>query len=87
MNFDLMEYVAGPLQNIYMVIIGLKVIINIIFAAAVARDAGLFEKRGVTPSLVGGITWAFSTLIGGIFVAAIYWFIHHSTLTRADYQE
>ena len=87
MTFDLMQFVAEPLQNIYILVIGLKVIINLIFATAVARDSGFFEKHGSSTSLVSGLTWAFATLIGGIFIAAIYWFIHHSTLTRADYQE
>ena len=82
-----MQYVATPLQNVYLVVIGLKVIINMFFAAAVAKDAGQFVKRGAGTSLVSGVTWAFATLIGGVFIAAIYWFIHHSTLTRADYQE
>ena len=87
MNIDLMQYVATPMQNLYLIVIGLKVIINIIFSGAVARDAGLFEKEGIRLSLVSGVSWAFATLIGGVFVAAIYWFIHHSTLTRADYSE
>jgi len=87
MSFDSMQFFAEPLQNIYLLIIALKVIINLIFATAVAKDAGSFEKQGSSPSLVSGLTWAFATLIGGILVAAIYWFIHHSTLTRADYKE
>ena len=87
MTLDLMQYVAEPLQNIYVLVLGLKVIINLIFAAAVAKDAGSFEKQGGATLLVSGLTWAFATLIGGIFIAAIYWFIHHSTLTRADYKE
>lgn len=87
MTFDLMQYVAGPMQNMHILTIGLKVILNLIFATAVAKDAGLFEKHGSSTSLVSGLTWAFATLVGGIFTAAIYWFIHHSTLTRADYQE
>lgn len=84
MNLDIMQYVATPMQNLYLLMIGLKVIINILFAGAVARDAGLFEKRGIKLSLVNSVTWAFATLIGGVFIAAIYWFIHHSTVTRAD---
>jgi len=87
MAFDLMQYIAAPLQNFYLLILACKVLINLIFASAVARDAGLFEKRGIATSLVGGSIWAFATLLGGIIIAAVYWFIHHSTLTRADYKE
>lgn len=58
------------------------VILHIIFAAAVATDAGKLSKQQLHPLLVSGITWAFATLLGGVFVAAIYWLMHHSTLTR-----
>jgi len=57
-------------------------IINFIFASAVAKDAGQVAKNGEKTAMVSGLVWAFSTLILGIYVAAIYWFIHHSTLTR-----
>jgi hypothetical protein len=87
MTFDFMSYITTPLQNFYLVILALKAMMNLIFATAVARDAGFFEKRGLRTSLVSGLAWAFSTLVGGVLVAAVYWFIHHSTLTRADYQE
>ncbi len=87
MSWDLGLYTSEPLHNIYLLLLGLKAILHLIFATAVAKDAGSFEKRGIATSLVSGLTWAFATLIGGIIIAAVYWFIHHSTLTRADYQE
>ncbi len=87
MDFSLMQYIATPLQNFQLVILGINIILHIIFAGAVARDAGNFEKAGVKTSLVSGITWAFATLIGGIFIAVSYWLIHHSTFTRADYKD
>ncbi len=87
MDFSLMQYIATPLQNIQLIILAINIILHIIFAGAVAKDAGNFEKMGAKTSLVSGIIWAFATLIGGIFIAAIYWLIHHSTFTRADYKE
>lgn len=57
-------------------------IINVIFAGAVARDAGSLYRLGLRPVLVSGPAWAFSTLIGGVFTASIYWLLHHSTFTR-----
>ena len=57
-------------------------LIHVIFAGAVAKDAGHLHKLGNPTCLVSGVTWAFATLIGGVFVAGLYWFIHHSSLTR-----
>ena len=56
--------------------------IHLLFAGAVAKDCGYLTKRGIKPILVSPSTWAFTTLIGGVWVAGLYWFLHHSTLTR-----
>ena len=56
--------------------------LHVIFAGAVARDAGSLYKRGCPTILVSGVTWSFATLIGGVFIAAIYWILHHSSITR-----
>ena len=57
------------------------VVIHIAFAVAVYTDSeylwGHFRRKTF---LVGGGMWALATLLGGVFVAAIYWLIHHSTL-------
>ena len=54
-------------------------IIHITFAVAVYRDA----KSMVTPIFVGSVIWMLATLIGSVFVAAIYWAMHHSSLNSS----
>jgi len=60
----------------------INAIIHIIFSGAVARDAGNLRKRGKETILVSGLTWAFATLAGGVFVAVIYWLLHHLKITN-----
>ena len=62
------------------VIILLQVFVNVVFAFGVYSDA-LELRRGMrTTKLVNPAIWLFATLIGGVFVAAVYWILHHSTL-------
>jgi len=65
----------------------INALLHLLFAGAVARDAGNLYKLGQRPALVSAATWAFATLIGGVITATIYWFIHHSTLTRPPVRE
>ncbi|HEY3897420.1 MAG TPA: hypothetical protein VGM54_02340 [Chthoniobacter sp.] len=59
----------------------LTAVVNIAFAIAVQADAQmLWNRLRRKPFFVGGGIWALATLLGGVFVAAIYWIIHHSTL-------
>lgn len=63
-------------------------VVHVGFAFAVLADTGMMQRnQRREPFLVGGVIWALATLLGGVFVAAIYWLIHHSTLRpvpRAD---
>lgn len=70
------------IQTLRYLLLLINAILHLLFAGAVARDAGNLYQLGQRPALVSAGTWAFATLLGGIVTATIYWFIHHSTLTR-----
>ncbi|KTC84881.1 hypothetical protein [Legionella brunensis] len=79
---DLVQQYQGQIQTFQYLLILINALLHVLFAGAVARDAGNLYQLGQRPALVSAATWAFATLIGGVITAAIYWFIHHSTLTR-----
>lgn len=77
MPFLLAQNIGGDIRSVTFTILIINAIIHLIFAGAVAKDAGHLTKRGIHTHLVSPMTWAFATLVGGVWVAAIYWFIHH----------
>ena len=84
---EIMQQLNTQFQTIYYLLLVINAIIHVIFAGAIARDAGAMYKLGHKPALVSAASWVFATLVGGIFTAAIYWFIHHSTITRPPIKE
>ena len=82
MLVQLAQQYQSQIQSLNYLMLIINIILNLIFAGAVARDAGNLYKLGLKPALVSGTTWAFATLLGGIMSAAVYWLIHHSNITR-----
>ena len=84
---DLVQHFGNEIQTMYYLLAVINALLHLIFAGGVARDAGHLYHLGQRPALVSAATWAFATLIGGVVIAAIYWFIHHSTFTRPTIRE
>jgi len=71
----------APIVLLYVVVqVILLVIVQVAFAIAVYSDALALERTQREPVLVIASIWGLATLVGGVFVAGLYWFIHHSTL-------
>jgi len=81
MNF-FMQGFSNTIQSIQLMILIISAIVHLIFAGAVAKDAGKITKAGGQTYLVSPMTWAFATLVGGVIIAAIYWFMHHLHLAK-----
>ncbi|MBS0358813.1 MAG: hypothetical protein JSS53_06070 [Proteobacteria bacterium] len=82
MLMELTKTFSQEFATLSLLLILINAIVHILFAGAVAKDSGKMSKLGEKTLLVSGITWAFATLVGGVFVAAVYWVFHHSKLTR-----
>jgi hypothetical protein len=82
METEFLRLLAGFSSIFTPIIWILTIAIHVIFAAAVARHGGMLHRQSTGTVLVGPIVWAFAVLLGGVFVAGMYWLIHHSALSR-----
>lgn len=79
---ELAKQYGNQIETFFYLIMLINGVLHLVFASAVARDAGHLSRSGQKPVLVSATVWAFATLVGGMYVAAIYWILHYSTLTR-----
>jgi hypothetical protein len=82
MDPEFLRQITWLISTFTTIIWMLTIVIHVIFAASVARDGGMLHRQGTGTVLVGPMVWAFAVLLGGVFVAGMYWLIHHSTLSR-----
>jgi hypothetical protein len=80
MNFNLSQYLPIP-WIVPAYLIG-TVVVHIGFAIAVGRDALRLRREAAGPLIAGPFLWTLATLIGGVFVAGLYWVVNHSALSR-----
>lgn len=79
------EWSALPgmfIPQFYGLYVVLNIVLHLFFAAGIARDVGQLEKLSQSPRFVPGYIWVLATLIGGVWVALAYWFMHHSSLAK-----
>lgn len=62
------------------IIVFLSVLIHIVFGFGVYLDVLRLRKEGRRIFFVHTSIWFCATLVGGVFVAGIYWVLHHSRL-------
>ena len=76
---DWMEFWAKFLPGISILIVLATAIVHACFGVAVYLDAKRLPRK---PILVPPVVWSLAALLGGLFVAAVYWVIHHSRLNQ-----
>ena len=82
MNVDVSVLPQSIMVIVTLVFWAIAIIVHICFAFAVLGDADRLPG-GRKPIFVGPGLWFLATLVGGLFIAAIYWGMHHSRLNAA----
>jgi len=71
----------GFIYSFWVIFFTITALVNIAFGIGVLYDRELKQRdNGKFTYFVNIWIWALATLLGGVFVAAIYWAIHHSIL-------
>jgi|GEM_PF-1218169 hypothetical protein len=82
-NNGLANLYGGAVMIWAAVFVVISVIIHVCFAIGVNRDAARREQHAQDTVFVGRLCWTFATLLGGPFMAGLYWVMHRSTLAPA----
>ena len=75
----LLSSVAGLLA---LVVAGAILLVRIVFAIGVFIAARRIAARGSPTLFIGPVLWSLAVVCGGLLVVALYWLLHHSTLSR-----
>ncbi len=59
-------------------------LLHLFLTIGVYQEASDRSIRGRKLWFIGPFLWAFATFFGGVFTAAIYWVLHHSTLSPQE---
>lgn len=85
-GFDMIDSSLTGLFSVIPISLGsviavLSVLVHVVFAIAVYRDATrLNRSRALAIAGVGPAIWCVATLVGGVITVGIYWAMHHSRL-------
>ena len=71
-------------QGLFFPVALVHVVLHLFLAIGVYREASDRVVRGRKLWFFGAGLWAVSTGVGGMFVAATYWVMHHSTLCAVE---
>ena len=56
-------------------------LLNLLFALGVLHDAHRLHDKNHGPLFVGPTVWFFGVLFGSFLMLALYWLMHHSSLS------
>lgn len=62
-------------------------LLHLFLTIGVYNECSERSIRGRKVWFIGPFFWAFATFFGGIVTAAIYWVLHHSTLSPLEEQD
>ncbi len=80
MNVTVGSNFGGFLQFLTVAFLVASFAVHVAFALAVWNNAQALREKGAGTALIEPVWWTLATLLGGVFVAGLYWVVHHSTL-------
>ncbi len=84
--FHLVSRLAFVFQIFTWLYFALLIAVHVGFAISVARDADELQRQQSGPLIAGPLLWTLATLLGGVFVAGLYWAVNHSALSRREFK-